>query len=90
MRESHQSLRADYDVSSPELDLLCALADGQDYALGTRLTGAGFGGCTVNLVRADSVEAFRRDVIGLYRARTGLSADAYPSSAVAGLCGWRL
>src|SRR5207245_4546787 len=63
MRESHQSLRADYDVSSPELDLLCALADAQASVLGSRLTGAGFGGFTANLLRAVSVQAFHPHVI---------------------------
>ena len=90
MRESHQSLRADYNVSSPELDLLCALADAQAYVFGSRLTGAGFGGCTVNLIRAGSVEAFDRDVIAAYRAETHLPAMAYVTSPQSGLRTWRL
>jgi len=90
MQESHLSLRDDYDVSSPELDLLVGLATAQDCVLGARLTGAGFGGCTVNLVLADAVAAFDRDVIAVYRARTGLPAEAYVTPACAGLSAWRL
>ncbi len=89
MQESHQSLRDDYHVSSVELDLLVALASAQDYVLGARLTGAGFGGCTVNLVRADAVKAFERDVIAPYRERTGLPAVIYVTPACDGLRTWR-
>ncbi len=85
MRESHLSLRSDYEVSSPELDLLVGLATAQDYVLGARLTGAGFGGCTVNLVRADALAAFERDVIAPYRERTGLLAALYVTAARDGL-----
>ena len=77
MVESHRSLRDDYEVSSEQLDLLVGLATAQEYVLGARLTGAGFGGCTVNLVRADRVEDFARDVIAVYRERTGLPAVMY-------------
>ena len=68
-----RSLRDDYEVSSEQLDLLVGLASAQDYVLGARLTGAGFGGCTVNLVQADRIEDFARDVIAPYRERTGLA-----------------
>jgi galactokinase len=90
MQESHLSLRNDYEVSSRELDLLVGLATAQDYVAGARLTGAGFGGCTVNLVRADRVEAFERDVIAPYRAQTGLPAEIYVTPACDGLRAWRL
>jgi galactokinase len=90
MQESHQSLRDDYEVSSPELDLLVALATAQDYVLGARLTGAGFGGCTVNLVQADAIDAFARDVIAPYRDRTGRPAEIYVTPACDGLRTWRL
>ena len=90
MVESHISLRDDYEVSSKELDLLVGLATAQDYVLGARLTGAGFGGCTVNLVRTDAVDAFSRDVIGPYRERTGLRAVMYVTSPQDGLRTWRL
>lgn len=90
MQESHLSLRNDYEVSSRELDVLVGLATAQDYVMGARLTGAGFGGCTVNLVRGDSIEAFERDVIAPYRARTGLPAEVYVTPACDGLRTWRL
>jgi galactokinase len=90
MLESHISLRDDYEVSSPQLDLLVGLAMAQDYVLGARLTGAGFGGCTVNLVRADAVDAFGRDVIAPYRERTGLPAEMYVTTPQDGLRTWRL
>ncbi len=90
MAESHVSLRDDYEVSSRELDLLVGLATAQDYVLGARLTGAGFGGCTVNLVRADAVDAFARDVIAPYRDRTGLPAVMYVTTPQDGLRTWRL
>jgi galactokinase len=90
MVESHLSLRDDYEVSSTELDVLVALATAQDYVLGARLTGAGFGGCTVNLVRTDAVDAFSRDVIAPYRARTGLPAVMYVTAPQDGLRTWRL
>jgi galactokinase len=90
MGESHRSLRDDYEVSSPQLDLLVGLATAQDYVLGARLTGAGFGGCTVNIVRADAVDAFERDVIAPYRERTGLPAEMYVTSPQDGLRTWRL
>jgi galactokinase len=55
MRESHRSLRDDYEVSCDELDLMVRLADSIDGVYGARMTGGGFGGCTVNLVRTDAV-----------------------------------
>ena len=90
MYASHESLRDEYEVSSPELDLLVGLATAQDYVVGARLTGAGFGGCTVNLVRADAVDAFARDVIAPYRERTGRPAEIYVTPACDGLRTWRL
>jgi galactokinase len=90
MLESHRSERDDYEVSSEHLDLLVGLATSQPYVLGARLTGAGFGGCTVNLVQADAVEAFTHDVIEPYRERTGLPAVIYVTGAEDGLRMWRL
>jgi len=90
MQESHLSLRDDYEVSSRELDLLVGLATAQEYVLGARLTGAGFGGCTVNLVRADRIDAFERDVIAPYRERTGLPAEMYVTAPHDGLRTWRV
>jgi len=82
---SHESLGRDYEVSSPELDLMVELACGLETVVGARMTGAGFGGCTVNLVRADALDGFQKDVIEAYRARTGLPAEMYVCRAVDGL-----
>jgi galactokinase len=57
MRESHASLRLDYAVSTPELDALCSVADAEPGCFGSRLTGAGFGGCTLHLVDPDAADA---------------------------------
>jgi len=85
MQASHSSLRDDFEVSSAPLDTLVALALAHDGVLGARLTGAGFGGCTVNLMHQDSVESFRENVGHAYRQATGLTADFYsiqPSNGV--------
>jgi galactokinase len=82
---SHESLARDYEVSSPELDLMVELASLLEGVVAARMTGAGFGGCTVNLVRAGAVEDFGRQVIETYRARTGLAAEMYVCRAVDGL-----
>lgn len=85
MRQSHESLRDDFEVSCEELDLLVELASGADGMLGARLTGAGFGGCTVNLVRADAIDAFSEQVVARYRNETGLPAETHICRAVDGL-----
>jgi galactokinase len=82
---SHASLRADFEVSTPELDLLVDLAVTAEGAIGARLTGAGFGGCTVNLVRTGSVDTFRESVAAEYHRQTGLNAEAHVCRAVDGL-----
>ena len=81
MAESHQSLRDDYEVSSPELDLLVELADGLPGVFGARMTGAGFGGCTVNLVHNEAVHEFKSRVAETYESRTGVRPDFYVSGA---------
>lgn len=78
MRESHESLRDDYRVSCDELDALVEAAWAAPGCVGARMTGAGFGGCTVNLVRADDVDAFVAAVGPAYTQRTGLTATFYP------------
>jgi galactokinase len=85
MCESHDSLRDDFQVSCAELDLLVDLASRMDGVLGARLTGAGFGGCTVNLVRADAIDAFSEQVVARYRNETGLPAEMHVCRAVDGL-----
>jgi galactokinase len=70
---SHASLRDDYQVSCPEVDLLVELARRLPGVLGARITGGGFGGCTVNLVERDALPALRESVLGEYQRRTGRS-----------------
>ena len=84
MNESHRSLRDDYEVSCDELDLMVELAREQPGVYGARMTGGGFGGCTINLVCADAVENFLAQVPAAYVAKTGISPTAYVCSASAG------
>jgi galactokinase len=77
MDESHASLRDLYEVSSPELDTLVAAAQGVEGVLGARMTGAGFGGCAVALVREDAIEEFESRVGREYWAKTNRSALFY-------------
>jgi galactokinase len=77
MNASHESLRDDYEVSSKELDVLVELAWKQPGVLGARMTGAGFGGCTVNLVRQEAAEAFAEAVRRGYQDALGLKAEIY-------------
>ncbi len=75
--ESHASLRDLYEVSSPELDALAEIAVGTPGVAAARMTGAGFGGCTVNLVARDAVGALREAVEREYPVRTGLAPRTY-------------
>lgn len=77
MNASHRSLRDDYEVTGAELDALVEAAWAQAGVLGSRMTGAGFGGCTVSLVKRDQVEAFIKQVTRLYTEKTGLTPDFY-------------
>jgi galactokinase len=80
----HASLRDLFEVSSPELDALVEIAGGVPGVVAARMTGAGFGGCTVNLVRPDAVGALRAAVEAAYTARTGLVATILEVDAAAG------
>jgi galactokinase len=82
---SHASLRDDYEVSSPELDAMVDIASSVPGVVGARMTGAGFGGCTVNLVRPDAVDALRAAVLDRYPARTGLTPMILPVRAAPGV-----
>ena len=84
MAASHASLRDDYAVSSPALDALVEIASAVPGVIGARLTGAGFGGCTVNLVEEAAVGPLRDAVLARYRARTGLTARVYEVRAADG------
>jgi len=90
MNASHESLRDDYEVSSKELDVLVELAWKQPGVLGARMTGAGFGGCTVNLVRQEAAEAFAEAVGRGYREALGLNAEIYVCQASDGALADRL
>lgn len=81
---SHASLRDDFEVSSPALDALVDIAQGVDGVIGARLTGAGFGGCTVNLVHDEAVDALRAAVMSGYGTRTGLTARVFEVRAADG------
>jgi galactokinase len=85
MNESHASLRDDYQVSVPEMDALVAAAQAIPGCYGSRLTGAGFGGCTVSLVAADATEQFCDSIALAYTAATGRSATIHICRAVDGV-----
>ncbi|MBN2360768.1 MAG: galactokinase [Deltaproteobacteria bacterium] len=82
---SHASLASDYQVSCPELDLLVELAHGIEGVLGSRLTGAGFGGNTVSLVRADRADSVCQQLAHAYAARTGRQTRVRVVRPAAGL-----
>jgi galactokinase len=85
MNSSHRSLRDDYEVSCKELDLMVELARQVRGVYGARMTGGGFGGCTVNLVKAENVDEFKEVVALGYKKATGLAPDIYVCSASKGV-----
>jgi galactokinase len=85
LRDSHASLRDNFEVSTPELDMLVELASASDGVIGARLTGAGFGGCTVNVVREVAVAQVTQAIVTEYARQTGLTADIHACRAVDGL-----
>lgn len=84
MAASHASLRDDYEVSCAELDLMVSLAVSAEGVHGARMTGGGFGGCTVNLVERSATEAFVATVGEAYRQQTGIQPDIYVCTASGG------
>ena len=84
MNDSHASLRDLYEVSCPELDLLTDLARAQASCYGARMTGAGFGGCAVALVREGEVAAFGAAVLSAYRAKVDLESGWFACRPMAG------
>jgi len=80
MNQSHISLRDDYEVTGVELDTLAALAWEQPGVVGSRMTGAGFGGCTVSIVKKDKVDNFIKNVGEAYKNKIGYAADFYIAS----------
>ena len=81
MNESHISLHDDYEVSCPELDLLAETAWSIEGVYGARMTGGGFGGCTVNLVASDKAEVFKAAVSNAYKEKYGITPAIYTVNA---------
>jgi galactokinase len=81
---SHTSLAGDFEVSTPELDALVAAAGETDGVIAARLTGAGFGGCTVNLVRTEDADAVGREVVARYARETGIETRFWISKPAQG------
>ena len=77
MNESHQSLKEDYQVSCREIDILVDMAQAMPGVLGSRITGGGFGGCTVSIVRNDAVDGFISQIGKTYQEKVGHEAEFY-------------
>ena len=84
MNASHVSLRDDYEVTGPELDTLAELAWQQDGVLGSRMTGGGFAGCTVSIVRNAAIPAFEKNVGDAYTAKIGYAPSFYVANIADG------
>ena len=85
MNQSHVSMRDDFEISCREVDQMVELNQAVDGVYGARMTGGGFGGCTISLVEAGAVEAFRRSVAKGYQAATGIEPQIFTSTAGAGV-----
>ena len=77
MNASHVSLRDDYEVSCEEIDILVDLAWEIPGVIGSRITGGGFGGCTVSIVKNDAVDTFIETLGKQYQEKTGHEAEFY-------------
>jgi galactokinase len=84
MTASHDSLRDDFQVSSAELNCMVSCAEQSPGCLGARMTGAGFGGCAVALVRAEAADDFSHHVAAAYQTATGLTPQVYVCAATHG------
>ena len=84
MNLSHLSLRDDYAVSCEELDILCETAWKLPYVLGSRMTGGGFGGCTVSLVKRDKKEEFKAELLKAYEQKIGYPCSFYEAEIADG------
>jgi len=84
MARSHASLRDDFEVTCEELNLMVRLAEQNKGVYGARMTGGGFGGCTINLVQKDHLETFQRTVAAEYESATGRAPEIYISPAADG------
>ena len=85
MAESHLSMKNDYEISCRELDIMVDLANRRGGLIGARMTGGGFGGCTINLVRSESVEQFKNEMRAAYQDAMGIAPDIYVSGAGSGV-----
>jgi galactokinase len=77
MNASHVSLRDDYEVSCEEVDVLVELAWKMDGVIGSRITGGGFGGCTVSIVKNEAVDTFIETIAAAYEKKVGHQAEFY-------------
>ena len=77
MNASHESLRYDYEVSCEEIDILVDLAQAMPGVIGSRITGGGFGGCTVSIVKNDAVDTFIEEIGKAYKEKVGHEAEFY-------------
>ena len=84
MADSHRSMRDDYEISCAEVDLMVDIANEQKGVFGARMTGGGFGGCTINLVNASDCAEFQRRVGAAYQSATGIKPDIYVRTAAQG------
>jgi len=84
MDESHHSMRDDYEISSKELDIMVQAAREHPACYGSRMTGGGFGGCAIALIRADDVDSFVEATSQRYKEQTGITPDVYVCRAVDG------
>ena len=84
MQEAHVSQKDDFECSCDEIDFLVDTAARLPGCFGARMTGGGFGGCTVNLVKQHDVEAFREALRDDYRRQFGVEAETYVCTAVDG------
>jgi len=81
MRQSHDSLRDLYEVSCRELDIMVDVAQDLPGFVGGRMTGGGFGGCTVNLVREAAAQGFATQIAERYQQKTGIKPQVYLCAA---------
>jgi len=88
MYRSHASLRGDYEVSCQELDLLVHLASSTPGVYGARMTGGGFGGCTINLVKTDAADGFKAHIAEAYSEATGITPEIYICEPAQGAQAW--
>jgi galactokinase len=88
MYGSHASLRTDYEVSCKELDLFVDLGSSRRGVYGARMTGGGFGGCTVNLVGSDFADEFTAEIATMYKEKTGITPEIYICDPAQGAEPW--